>query len=316
MDLNLLPAFIAIYDTRSVSEAAARLKLSQPGMSALLGRLRTTFADALFVRTPTGMVPTARARALEEPVRRMLAVLEREILVSKDFCPAEATNEFRLATSDGGEVAFLPPILKVVSQEAPNVKITSLETRQGEVARLLESDGLDLAIGYVPELKSSNIIETVVGHITFSCFVGNQNPLAGRDVSAEEFRKAKHAIANPHGRSDQIAERFLAEKGVEDIAFRTAHFLCIPEVLAKTNLIAVMPDMIRGQATFSNLARINVPFEMPYVETKMYWSRMHQDDPGHRWFRTLATREIRKLASPPEEVSQGSTIGSRAAVSA
>lgn len=301
MDINLLPAFVAIYDLRSVSAAASKLKLSQPGMSALLGRLRTAFNDPLFLRTPTGMVPTARARALEEPVRRMLDILEREILVSKDFQPADATNEFRLATSDGGEVAFLPPVLKMVNHEAPEVRITSLVTREGEVERLMENNALDLAVGFFPDLQSSNVIETVIGRYGFSCFVGRQNRFAERDISTEEFGRVKHALVNPDGRKTQIADQFLRECDVEhNITFRTAHFLCMPEILASTDLFAIMPDIVRGHASFSKLARVRLPFAMPQAETKMYWSRTLHDDPAHRWFRKLAARAIGRVASPAE----------------
>ncbi|URK86232.1 LysR family transcriptional regulator (plasmid) [Rhizobium sp. RCAM05350] len=40
VDLNLIRAFIAIYETESVSRAAAKLNLSQPSVSHALNRLR------------------------------------------------------------------------------------------------------------------------------------------------------------------------------------------------------------------------------------------------------------------------------------
>jgi len=64
VDLNLLKAFDALTSERAVTRAAARIGLSQPAMSHALSRLRGLFADDLFVRTPTGLELTARAREI------------------------------------------------------------------------------------------------------------------------------------------------------------------------------------------------------------------------------------------------------------
>lgn len=53
-DLNLLSLLVALDDCRSVTRAALRLGMSQPGLSTALGRLRKHFDDPMFVRTPEG----------------------------------------------------------------------------------------------------------------------------------------------------------------------------------------------------------------------------------------------------------------------
>ncbi len=64
IDLNLLVVFDAIMRDRSVTRAGHRLGLSQPAMSHALTRLRHMLKDELFVRSPTGMMPTPRAEEL------------------------------------------------------------------------------------------------------------------------------------------------------------------------------------------------------------------------------------------------------------
>ena len=64
LDLNLLVALNGLMETRSVSRAAERLHLSQPAMSAALGRLRDYFGDELLVLQGKRMFPTAYAEAL------------------------------------------------------------------------------------------------------------------------------------------------------------------------------------------------------------------------------------------------------------
>ena len=64
IDLNLLPVFEAVMETRQYSKAAERLAMSQPAMSAAVQRLRDTLNDPLFVRTSKGVVPTPKAELL------------------------------------------------------------------------------------------------------------------------------------------------------------------------------------------------------------------------------------------------------------
>ena len=73
VDLNLLVAFDALFDERSVTRAASRLARTQSAVSGMLAKLRRTFSDQLFVRTSHGILPTRRAEALAGPIKDLLA---------------------------------------------------------------------------------------------------------------------------------------------------------------------------------------------------------------------------------------------------
>ncbi|WZB60904.1 LysR family transcriptional regulator [Achromobacter xylosoxidans] len=60
IDLNLLVAFEALYDTRNVTLAGQRIHRAQPSVSSALGRLRRLFQDELFLRTPRACSPRPR----------------------------------------------------------------------------------------------------------------------------------------------------------------------------------------------------------------------------------------------------------------
>ena len=72
IDLNLLVAFEALYDTRNVTLAGQRIHRAQPSVSSALGRLRRLFQDELFLRTAEGMQPTPKADALMPAVSAAL----------------------------------------------------------------------------------------------------------------------------------------------------------------------------------------------------------------------------------------------------
>ena len=72
LDLNLLSAVVALLDMGSVTQAALKLEISQPSMSAALGKLRAHFDDPLFVRSATGMAPTPRGAEVASAAREIL----------------------------------------------------------------------------------------------------------------------------------------------------------------------------------------------------------------------------------------------------
>src|SRR5947207_5428627 len=147
IDLNLLRAFDAVLQDRSVTAAAARLRLTQPAVSNALARLRALFDDALFVRTPAGMDPTPFARELGEPVRQALALLEAALAHGPGFDPATSTRAFHFYMSDIGQVEFLPPLVERVQRVAPAVRLEAPALEVDDIGDALAAGALDMAVG-------------------------------------------------------------------------------------------------------------------------------------------------------------------------
>src|SRR6201991_2502006 len=145
-DLNLLRVFDAVMQERSVLRASHKLFLSQSAVSHSLKRLRETLDDELFVRTVTGMQPTARALALAEPVRQALASLESTIGLQK-FDPASSNKVFTIAASDFATMVLLPRLLRILAEEAPQVDLVVRPSTRIDLAEQLDLGRIDVAIG-------------------------------------------------------------------------------------------------------------------------------------------------------------------------
>ena len=118
-DLNLLPIAVALYDELSVSRVARQLGMSQPAVSKALRRLRETFDDALFVRGPSGIMPTPRAHAIVRAARPHLEHLREDLLKGEQFDPATSTRPIVLGLSDIAEMAFLAEVIAGLVQGKP-----------------------------------------------------------------------------------------------------------------------------------------------------------------------------------------------------
>ena len=113
VDLNLLVAFDALFDERSVTRAAERLAVTQPTVSGLLKRLRRTFSDQLFLRTSHGILPTPRAEALAGPVKNLLASAQ-SLVTPETFDPAVAETTIKICGSDYLQNAVISPLIKAI----------------------------------------------------------------------------------------------------------------------------------------------------------------------------------------------------------
>jgi DNA-binding transcriptional LysR family regulator len=99
--LNLLIALNVILEERNVTRAADRLGLTQSAASRMLGRLRATFDDPLFVRTSRGLTPTKRALDIAGPLRQYLFGLDKLLVAGDEFDPGTAQRRFRIAATAG-----------------------------------------------------------------------------------------------------------------------------------------------------------------------------------------------------------------------
>src|SRR3954447_5327487 len=100
-DLNLLVLFEVVLAERNVGRAAQRLNLTPSAVSHGLGRLRRLLNDPLFLRTPKGVVPTARAMALAGPVADLLARARNVLASAAPFDAATSTRRFVIGAPDG-----------------------------------------------------------------------------------------------------------------------------------------------------------------------------------------------------------------------
>lgn len=77
-DLNftLIRVFLSIFDTKSVTDTADRLGVTQPSISQHLEKLRSIYSDRLFVRRAGEMVPTLRAQRLEANLRAIMRLAD------------------------------------------------------------------------------------------------------------------------------------------------------------------------------------------------------------------------------------------------
>jgi DNA-binding transcriptional LysR family regulator len=292
LDLNLIPYLVALDDTRNVSRAGELLGVSQPRVSSALGKLRAYFDDPLFVRTSHGMEPTPRALALLPAARAALAQIARGVVAPPHFDPAACRDTFTIALSDVGEIVFLPRLLQALAQQAPHANLRSVSLPHAEVERGLESGDVDLAVGYFPDLDGGNFFQQRLFTHRFICLMRRGHPLAAQPLTLEQFLACGHAVVRADGRSQEILERHLAKARLRRRAvLETPHFMSLPFILGRTDLIATVPHAIgyAYAAEHASIMLVEPPLPLPRFDLRQHWHRKFHNDPRVGWLRGVVT---------------------------
>ena len=154
IDLNQLVLFQQLMVERRVSKVAENLGLTQPAVSNTLAKLRRQFGDDLFVRTPSGMMPTPFAEQLAEPIGYALGMIHSGLNQHSRFDPASVKRAVTIGMTDIGEIVFLPALVERLRQEAPGVSLSTVRTTATNLRDDMEAGKVDLAIGPLPQLKA------------------------------------------------------------------------------------------------------------------------------------------------------------------
>jgi DNA-binding transcriptional LysR family regulator len=286
-DLNLLRIFAALWQHRHVGRAAAALELSQPNFSYSLKKLRDQLGDPLFLKTRSGMQPTAAATQLAPVVANILAQVSDQLLTLTSFEPASSSRTFVLSLSDLGEMVFLPKLLRRLAVIAPQVSIRTVGGRPTDLQQAMENGELDLLMGHFPDTSGSNMFQQRLFSHGFLCLARKAHPLIGKKLTRQTFLSLPHAVIRSETRSQEIVEEYFKAQGIKRrVPLQTRHFLSIPFVVAASDIIVTVPAAV-GEM-FSEIAAIQTfkpPLPFPRFDIKQYWHRRQHDDAANRWLR-------------------------------
>lgn len=303
LDLNLLLVFDALATERSVTQAAAKIGLSQPALSNALGRLRTLFGDPLFERVRGQMQPTPRARQVLAPVSETIAKLREALETQTPFQPKASEREFLISTNDYVEALLLAPLVQQLQRDAPSIAVRTVRTDYlfiPPVERLQAGD-LDLALGFfgnTPQPRSDLLSKVLLGS-RLVCILRAAHPRANRRLTLRAFADIPHVrILYPLNERLGSIDPILRSRGLSRrIAVTVPHYLTIPGVVAKTNLLGVVPEWLaRREARKLRLKIYEPPIALPDITIMMAWHERLQFDRAHSWFRDCVAAASQKFA--------------------
>ncbi|MFQ6328536.1 LysR substrate-binding domain-containing protein [Nocardia sp. CWNU-33] len=148
--LRGLECFVAVLDFGSVTEAAARLHMSQPALSHQIAALEREIGTPVVERLPRGVRPTAAGRAIVMDARAALAAAERVVATGRAVARG-AEGQLRIACAESMTAGLLAPVLRAWHRRHPGVHLALTELASADaLAELVAAGEVDIAIGPRP----------------------------------------------------------------------------------------------------------------------------------------------------------------------
>ena len=294
IDLNLLALFEVIFSECHVGRAARRLSLTPSAVSHGLSRLRRLLNDPLFLRVPKGVVPTARAMTLAEPIADVLARARNVLAAAEPFDPARSKRRFVIGAPDGLSPVFLSPLLTRLQRSAPGIDIglrqllppsggQSVERAWLPALAELERGAMDIAVAPI-DRAPARFVSRVLYDEDFVVVARKRHPFALKPT-LQRFCDARHLVvsmtADPRGFLDEELARQGASRRV---ALTVPDFGAGLAIVADTDLIAAMPRRFVAihAARFGVVAR-EAPLRLRKFSIRATVPRVALMDAGLSW---------------------------------
>jgi len=206
------------------------------------------------------------------------------------FDPATSGRTFNFCVVDAGVIKLLPPLVNLLFEKAPRVRLRTMTLDAQQLEPWLASGNVDFAMGSFPSLTKA-VRRQLLWKETYVSVVRNGHPRLGRRPSAAAFAAEKHVLVSTvgTGHAHQHAERAL-ERAVapENIVCRVPMFIGAAVLAKHTDAVATLPRSIATVlAKDLDLAIIRPPIRLPAIDIYQYWHDRFHREPGSQWIRSV-----------------------------
>ena len=304
-DLNLLVLFEVIADQRHVGRAAEVLNLTPSAVSHGLGRLRRLLNDPLFLKTPKGVVPTARALELAESIADILARVRNVVSSAEPFAAAKSTRRFTLGAPDATTAVILPSLLKNLHDLAPGIDLSVRQIlppqhgRPGanpweQALRDVEARVIDIAIVPLDDIPARFVGRTLYAEdFVIATRIGH--PFA-EDPTLDNYCRMRHLVVSLARDNYGFVDENLATQGrSRRVALAVPNFMLALALIAETDLIAALPrTLVSTHARRFGLAASEAPLPLRNFQIRAITTKSAMTDAGIAWFFDVLGRKTSK----------------------
>ncbi|MFN3015798.1 LysR family transcriptional regulator [Vibrio coralliilyticus] len=281
---KLLRPLLVLLQTRSLTEAALQLNVTQSAMSRTLSQIRTAFDDPILIREGKQFVVSARGQQLLAQLPELIGSLD-ELYAVEAFLPHACQREFRLAYTAFLSESSVPLVSSELLRLAPNAGVNGELWQDQHVSVLGDSpiDVLATTLDYFPE----NIYGKKLLEDEYVVLMSGNHSLADASLEMDDYFSASHVMV--HGMREMrqyVGEKFEQRKVHRKVIARVPSFTAAMELVSQSDALVTAPLHLAGY--FSNRFDYVVkplPFDLPKHSYYLLWHSRHQKDPAHRWFR-------------------------------
>lgn len=176
VELRHLRYFVAVAGEENVTRAAAKLRVSQPGLSSQIHDLEEEIGFPLFERKPRSMQLSAAGRIFLADAHDILA--RASAAVERARAGLAPRAEIHVGYAPSGTVEILPRAMHTFIGNFPGVRVTLHDLSVEEMLPLLLEKKLDIALTLPPRRLPRGVEMRELARYEMCVAVGPRHPLA------------------------------------------------------------------------------------------------------------------------------------------
>ncbi len=292
LDGNTLQTFLTVLEEASVSKAAVRLGVSQSAVSHTLDKLRLAFDDSLFVRDGRGIIPTAKAQKLHDPIKSILDNL-KSLSYPKTFDPLFDPVEFTIAANDVQLTLIFPKLLKELYAEGINPRFNFIASGVPN-ANLKRASRCQLLITPAPP-NEKDIIKERLFQSEIVCFYDaavRKPPKTWKQFVASKYADVKFSDTE----SSIMILPSIRTTALNAPTVSVANFSALQTFIKGTDLITTQLSFM-SKSSLIDLDSAPLPFKTSPLSLYLVWHRRDQDDAALTWLRQRIQRIVDSIVT-------------------
>ncbi|WP_347558875.1 LysR substrate-binding domain-containing protein [Robbsia sp. KACC 23696] len=218
MNFRQTEVFKAIMETGSVTQAAARLCVSQPSISKSLQALEQDLHVQLFERTARGLVATVEAHSLYEEVERAYGGITS---LSRYAAGLRHMKHARLVVSSITVLAmqWLPRVVSRFVADYPQTNLTVQSWDSSRTAQMVAEGQIDFGIAQ-SKVNEQSVGRLKLFEIETVCVLPRDHRLAGATfVEAEDLRGETLVLLSTNDEIRVQLEKILHDRDIPVTSF-------------------------------------------------------------------------------------------------
>ncbi|MEJ8476824.1 LysR family transcriptional regulator [Roseibium algae] len=252
--------FLTITETRSISEAARQLGITQPAISRSIKQLEETLYVKLFERRASGVVLTPEGRILARRVKLMSIEYQHALAEMVDLNQGIG-GRLRIAAGPVWILEFLPSVIREFQEQFPNVRVSVISGGYaGQLEQLLSGE-LDAVCGTLDFPSHSEIIKETILKIRHTVIAREGHPLSElKRVSPRDLASYPWLVHVNHVQSTSRIGSYFSLHGLEPpkIAVETSTLGAV-SFLRKTDFLTTYAE--QGLETLKEMGIVGIEQE-------------------------------------------------------
>lgn len=231
MDLKLLRQFVAVYEAKSMTQAAGRCHISQPALSNSIRQLEEDLGRVLFTRTRQGTEPTQEAEQLYPIALRSLKDFDQ---ISGLFATRDAVHPLTIGVMPELPQRKVAGFYKVIRELLPTIPLHLVHHTALCDARIV----LDV-------MKSEDELFRALWQEQYCCVVHRDHPLAGKEKIVTSDLDGETFIVCPPCESHQRTLGLLGQMGLSPaLTLSAASKDMVRQLLLANSGISFLPELM------------------------------------------------------------------------